>query len=323
MSGWFQISPKLWIALGAIFGLLIAASLIVGAMQRARPDKDYTELVRRNQSWWLMAAIFAVALLLDPIASLVFVGLVSFLALKEYLSIVPQRRADRRALLALYLAIPIQYYWVGTLWYGMFVVFVPVYMLLFIPFALLLTGQTQGFLRAVGTLHWGLMVTVFGLSHAAFVLMLGMAPTAKGPWADPQLGAALLVLLVVLTQLNDVAQYVWGKSFGRGKIAPSISPNKTWAGFLGGVATTVALACAIGPWLTPLPLVHAAILGALLAVAGFVGDLTVSAIKRDLRLKDTGRMIPGHGGILDRVDSLTYTAPLFFHYIVYFFYGAR
>ena len=320
MRGWFDLSPTLLTALGGIFGLLVVASFIIAALKRTRPERDYTELVQRTKSWWLMAAIFTAALLVNRVAALVFLGIVSFLALKEYLSIIPTRRADRRVLFFLYLAIPIQYYWVSIGWYGMFIIFVPVYMLLFLPLPMLIIGETQGFLRAIGTLHWGLMVTVFSLSHAAYTLMLPAAPNAIGEWRDPHTGAALMIYLVVLTQLNDVAQYVWGKLFGRHKIIPAVSPNKTWEGFLGGVVTTAALSAALGPWLTPIDLRNAAILGALLGVAGFVGDVTVSALKRDLGLKDTSQFLPGHGGVLDRVDSLTYTAPLFLHYVRYFCY---
>ena len=320
MRGWFDLSPTLLTALGGIFGLLVVASFIIWALKRARPERDYTELVQRTKSWWLMAAIFTAALLVNRVAALVFLGIVSFLALKEYLSIIPTRRADRRVLFFLYLAIPIQYYWVSIGWYGMFIIFVPVYMLLFLPLPMLIIGETQGFLRAIGTLHWGLMVTVFSLSHAAYTLMLPAAPNAIGEWRDPHTGAALMIYLVVLTQLNDVAQYVWGKLLGRHKIIPAVSPYKTWEGFLGGVVTTTALSAALGPWLTPIDVRNAAILGALLGVAGFVGDVTVSALKRDLGLKDTSQFLPGHGGVLDRVDSLTYTAPLFLHYVRYFCY---
>jgi phosphatidate cytidylyltransferase len=320
MRGWFDLSPTLLTALGGIFGLLVVASFIISVLKRARPERDYTELVQRTKSWWLMAAIFTAALLVNRVAALVFLGIVSFLALKEYLSIIPTRRADRRVLFFLYLAIPIQFYWVSIGWYGMFIIFVPVYMLLFLPLPMLIIGETQGFLRAIGTLHWGLMVTVFSLSHAAYTLMLPAAPNAIGEWRDPHTGAALMIYLVVLTQLNDVAQYVWGKLFGRHKIIPAVSPNKTWEGFLGGVLMTTALSATLGPWLTPIDLRNAAILGALLGVAGFVGDVTVSALKRDLGLKDTSQFLPGHGGVLDRVDSLTYTAPLFLHYVRYFCY---
>jgi phosphatidate cytidylyltransferase len=320
MSGWFVLSPRLATATGGILALLIFASAVIWGLRRARPAQDFTELVQRTKSWWTMAGVFCTALLAGPGLSLAFLAAVSFLALREYVSIVPTRRADRPVLFLLYLAIPVQYYWAGTGWYGMFIIFVPVYMLLILPLPMLVVGRTDGFLRALGTLHLGLMVTVFSLSHAGYALALPDSPGARGAWSDPNLGPILMLYLVVLTQLNDVAQYVWGQLFGRHKIIPAVSPNKTWEGFLGGVATTTLLSAALGPWLTPIDVGGAAILGAILGIAGFVGDVAVSAIKRDLGLKDTSQFLPGHGGVLDRVDSLTYTAPLFLHYVRYFYY---
>jgi phosphatidate cytidylyltransferase len=179
---------------------------------------------------------------------------------------------------------------------------------------MILIGETQGFLRAVGTLHWGLMITVFSLSHMAYMLVL---PEATNP-AGGRMG--LLIFLVVLTELNDVAQYLWGKSFGRRKISPKVSPNKTVAGFIGGVATTVLLAVLFAPYLTPLSFAASLAAGALIGIGGFVGDVTISALKRDIGVKDSGSLLPGHGGILDRLDSLTYTAPLFFHFVHYLYY---
>lgn len=306
------LAPIHW-ALVGIWAILIAASLLVYVISR-RSSKNLQELVQRTQSWWVMVAIFTVAFLVSNTVSVVVFGLVSFLALKEYFSMIPTRRTDRRVLFWAYLAIPIQYFWVYDGYYGMFAVFIPVYMFLFLPFATLFTQRTDGFLRAVGTLNWGLMLCVFAISHAAFLLIL---PPTGGSYSG---GPGLLLFLVFLTQFNDVAQYTWGKLLGRHKIIPAISPNKTWEGFLGGVATTFCLALVTAPLVTPFSMVHAAFAGLLIPVAGFVGDVTVSALKRDLGVKDTGSLIPGHGGILDRIDSLTYTAPLFFHFTRYFYY---
>lgn len=300
----------LWVAAG-VFAVLAAASLIA---YLASFRSGGGELTARVRSWWIMAAIFALALLLGRIAMLVFFGLVSFLALKEYLSLIPTRRADRTVLFWVYLAIPIQFYWVGTDWYGMFAVFIPVYMFLFLPLPMLIRGETQGFLKAIGTLSWGLMAAVYSISHAAFLLVL---PAEGNPVAG---GAGLLLFLVLLTEFNDVAQYVWGRALGRHKVVPRVSPNKTWEGLIGGVATTSLLSFLLAPLLTPLTPWPALALGAFLGVAGFVGDITISAIKRDLGVKDSGTLIPGHGGVLDRLDSLTYTAPLFFHILRYFYY---
>ncbi|MEW5771288.1 MAG: phosphatidate cytidylyltransferase [Pseudomonadota bacterium] len=300
--------------LGGIFALLIVASLAVFGLRRAHPERDYAELAARVNSWWVMAGVFAAAMALDRSLSIVFLALVSFLALKEYFSLIPTRRADRRVLFWAYLAIPAQFYWVATGWYGMFIIFIPVYLFLLLPMRMVLIGETAGFLRAAGSLHWGLMLTVFNLSHMAFLLAL---PAAGNPAGG---GAGLVLFLMFLTQFNDVAQYVWGKTLGRHKIIPKVSPKKTWEGFLGGVATTTLAATLLAPLLTPLAGWEGPAAGLLIGLAGFVGDVNISALKRDLGIKDSGSLIPGHGGILDRVDSLTFTAPLFFHFLYYLHY---
>jgi phosphatidate cytidylyltransferase len=292
-----------WVV-GGILAILVIASILIRVLPHQAESESYIELKRRVQSWWVMVFIFVGALVIDRRLSVVVFAFISFLALKEYVSAIPTRRVDRRALFWAYLSIPVQYYWAGTGYYGMFIIFIPVYLFLLIPLRLVLAGETKGFLRAAGTLHWGLMVTVFSLSHGAFLLSL------EG-------GAGLLLYLVVLTQSNDVAQFVSGKSFGKRKIVPLVSPNKTWAGFIGGVIITSGLAMALAPLLTPLSPGESAIAGVIIAVGGFFGDLTVSAVKRDLGIKDMGATIPGHGGVMDRVDSLTYTAPLFFHLVYY------
>lgn len=303
----------LW-SLGGLYGILLVASLVVLFLRWRGPDKDRTELARRISSWWYIVTVFTLAMVLSRQVAVVFFALVSFLALKEYLSIVPTRSADRSVLFWAYLAIPLQYYWVSQAWYGMFIIFIPVYVFLLLPMRMVLTSETKDFLRAAATLHWGIMTLVFGISHIAYLLVL---PQDKNPGAG---GAGLVLFLVFLTQFNDVAQYIWGNLLGRHKIIPRVSPHKTWEGFLGGVATTTLLAFILSRWLTPLTAQTALVAGVLISVAGFVGDVTISALKRDIGVKDTGTLLPGHGGILDRIDSLTYTAPLFFHFIYYLHY---
>lgn len=301
--------------IGAITGLLILASIVTMLMRHVRPNVDYTELRNRTRTWWVLVLLFTGSLMVGDRAMIVLLGFMSFLAFKEYLSLIPTRRADHRVLFWAYLSIPVQYYWVGIHWYGMFIIFIPVYMFLLLPARMIMIGQTKGFLHAVGTIQWGLMFTVYFLSHLAFLLVLE-SPDHLGV----SIGPGLLMMLVFLTQFNDVAQYVWGKLLGRVRVAPTVSPGKTLAGLLGGIATTVAIAIALGPWLVPIMnWRHAAVLGLIIGVGGFLGDLTLSAVKRDLGVKDCGSMLPGHGGILDRVDSLTYTAPLFFHFVHYCF----
>jgi phosphatidate cytidylyltransferase len=301
-------------AFGGVFALLILATSIIYSLPFLKPEKDNTELKQRIKTWWIMVSLFAVALLLHRSVALIFFAFVSFLALKEYLSLIPTRQSDRRVLFWAYLAIIIQYIWIYINWYGMFLIFIPVYMFLFLPTRMVTLGETQGFLKAVGTLQWGLMLTVFSLGHMAYLLML---PSQGNPIAG---GAGLLFYLVFLTEINDISQYIWGKNFGQNKVLPSVSPNKTWEGLLGGIATTVLLAVALAPLLTPFDLRHSLAIGLLIGITGFIGDVTISALKRDLGIKDSGNLLPGHGGILDRIDSLTYTAPLFFHFTVYFYF---
>ncbi len=311
--GWSALTPEVRWTLAGVFGLLLIASASVAFLRWRNPDK-HLELKQRVASWWIMVVIFTLAMVLTRTVSLLFFAFISFLALKEFLSLIPIRRADRRVLFWAYLCIPLQYVWVYLEWYGLFIIFIPVYVFLLLPVRMLIVGQTEGYIRAAGTTHWGLMTAVFSLSHAAFLLILRDKE-------NPELhaGPGLMLFLVMLTQLNDVAQFVWGKSLGRRKIVPSVSPNKTWAGFLGGAGTTAALAGLLGPVLTPMSVWQSLPAGLIIGVGGFFGDINLSALKRDLGIKDTGSLLPGHGGLLDRVDSLTYTAPLFFHYVYYLF----
>ncbi|MFL1454269.1 phosphatidate cytidylyltransferase [Marinobacter sp. GN3S48] len=301
-------------AIAGLFLLLVAGSVAERVLASRMEAEAHRELRQRINSWWIMVGILLVVLIIGRGASLVFFAVLSFLALREFFSILPVRHTDRRVILALYLMIPVHYYWISLEWYGVFIIFIPVYLFLFIPFALLMLGETKGFIRSATSYQWAVMTTVFAISHVAYLLIL---PAERNPAGGP---VGLVLYLLFLTQFNDVAQYVWGKTLGKRKIVPKISPNKTWAGFVGGVATTMVLAMLLAPWLTPLSMPEGLLAGLLIGVAGFVGDLTVSATKRDLGIKDTGRLIPGHGGILDRIDSLMYTAPLFFHYLYYLKY---
>lgn len=324
MSQWLQFShltPVVRLVLLGVFAVLLIASAVSMALIKLKPQKDWSELRARIRTWWVIAALVAGSLLLSPQAAIWFFALVSFLALKEFFSLIPTRRADRRVMFWAYAAIPVQYAWIATGQYGMFIIFVPVYLFLLLPTRMILIGETKGFLQAIATVQWGLMGTVFFLSHATYLLVLniGEHPRVAPAWPDDQVshypGPGLLLLLLVLTQCNDVAQFMWGKSFGRHKISPGVSPNKTVEGFLGGLGTTILLATLLGPAMTMLDYPRAAITGLIIGVTGLLGDLNISALKRDLGVKDAGATLPGHGGVLDRIDSLIFTAPVFFHFI--------
>lgn len=323
-----HLAPEVWQILWIIVAALTASSVLVGWLRRLRREKDFSEVTHRVRTWWVIVGLFVLALIPSPTSAVWFLAFVSFLALKEFLSMTPTRRADRRVLFYGYIAIIAQYYFAAIGWYGMFITFVPVMMFVIIPTRMILIGQTDGFLRAAGSLQWALMLTVFSLSHAAYLLALdpseAIAPRMAGQYPSEisrvHPGPGLLLFLVLLTELNDIFAWCWGKTCGHRKIAPAISPGKTYGGFIGGAATTIGLATLIGPQLTLMDWRISALAGILIAFCGLMGDLCMSALKRDLKIKDFGATLPGHGGVLDRVDSLVFTAPLFFHF-VYFIYG--
>lgn len=296
-----------------IVALLVIATSIRLVLGITNKTADYTELRQRIQSWWWMIGILFFVFIFSQNAAIVFFAFLSFIALKEFLSIVPTRLSDRRVIFWLYLAIPLQYLWVNMAWYGMFVIFIPVYIFLFIPMRMVIIGETKGFIKSAGILHWSVMLTVFAISHIAFLLVL----PEKNHWSG---GVGLVIYLLFMTQFNDVCQYVWGKLLGKHKIIPKVSPNKTWEGFIGGLLTLTIVSSFIAPYLTPLNWLEGLGAGLIICLGGFFGDVVISSVKRDLQIKDSGNLIPGHGGILDRIDSLIYTAPLFFHYLYYLHY---
>ena len=296
-----------------IFGVLIFASTLFFVMGKIKPHVDFGELKSRTKSWWVMATIFIAATLLNTTISYVSLAFLSFLAFRELYSLLDFRNADRRAIFWALVAIPIQYYLAYIQWYGAFIIFIPVVMFLILPVRLVLKGETEGIIKSMSNLQWSLMLTVFGLSHMAYLISL---PEVDGFQSG---GRGLLLFLVFLTEINDVLQFTWGKLLGNKKIIPKVSPNKTWMGFIGGLCSTVLIGYGLA-FLTPLSTPQVLLVSFMIALSGFLGDVVMSAVKRDIGVKDTGSAIPGHGGILDRIDSLSYSAPVFFHIVYYMAY---
>ena len=216
----FEIPRNSLFTMAALTGVLVIASVVLLVLRVRDPGKNFSELRLRLRSWWWMIALLFLFLVMGRKASVFFFAFLSFLALKEMLSIVPTRQADRRVIFWAYLSIPVQYYWVYIGWYGMFIIFIPVYAFLFLPMRMVITGETRGFIRAAGIIHWAVMLTVFCLSHVAYLLTLPVKRADAGP-----IGLVLFVLS--MTELNDVGQYISGKLLGRHKIIPKVSPNKT------------------------------------------------------------------------------------------------
>lgn len=299
----------MWIAAGVFGGLSLASVTGFVLSRTAKSDNakaTVTNMNARTRSWWIMVVIFALSFVLGTGGSMVLFGFISILALREYMSLISPVPADHRTLFwSFFVFTPVQYIFWYEGWYGLAIILIPVYAFLFIPTRLTLSHETAGFLDRAARIHWGLMICIYCISYAPGLL------TLKIPGYEGQ-DAKLLLFLVMVAQLSDVFQYIWGKLLGRHKIAPTISPNKTWEGFAGGVAT----ACAVGTalyWMTPFKPLEALGMSFAITIMGFAGGLTMSAIKRDRGVKDFGTTIEGHGGILDRMDSICFSAPLFFH----------
>ena len=270
------------------------------------------EVLARIRSWWVMSLVFLTAWWCGFLATVFLFLLISALALREYLTLIDSKRADHRALVWSFLLItPAQYYLIAIDWYGLFSIFIPVYGFLFVVTRAAISGDNENFLARVAKIHWGLMTCVFLISHAPALLTLPIVGFETRQYE-------VFFYLVVLTELSDVFQFLAGKLIGKHKVAPLVSPNKTVEGLVGGMLLTALSALALGA-LTPYAPWVDFVCGLLICLAGFCGGLCMSAVKRDRGQKDFGTLIAGHGGMLDRVDSLCFTAPLLFHFTRYFF----
>jgi phosphatidate cytidylyltransferase len=303
-----------WLIAAGILGVLVLASLIGWVLKlRLAPDRPHSvidNLNARVKAWWLMVVVIGLALLAGKLGAIVLFAFVSFSALREYASITPTRRGDHSVLLlSFFVVIPFQYLLIGLDWYGFYSIFIPVYCFLVLPMVAVVRGEVRDFLSRSAMLQWGLMICVFSISHVPALLTLDI-PGYEGR------NAFLLVFLILIVQSSDVLQYVWGKLFGKTKVAPDVSPSKTVAGLVGGAASATALGTALW-WITPFSPLEAALVSFALVLMGFLGGLVMSAIKRDRGVKDWGTMIEGHGGMLDRLDSVCFSAPIFFHIVRY------
>jgi phosphatidate cytidylyltransferase len=300
----------------SVFGVLITASVIGNILSRKVKSEagkaTVANLVSRVNSWWVMVVILFGALSMAETGATIVFAFISFLVLREFITATPTRRADHLALfVAFFLAVPYQFYLVHTGWYGMFVILIPVYAFVVMPMLTVLGGDVTDFLERNARTQWGLMVCVYFISHIPMILQLD--------WPELPLGKeGLIIFLVIVVQGSDVLQYVWGKLCGRRPISPRLSPKKTIEGFVLGVLSASLLGASLH-WMTPCNAWQAFLVALLLCVLGFFGGLILSAIKRERGIKDWGTLIEGHGGMMDRMDSLCFSAPLYFHILHYFF----
>ncbi|MFL0422545.1 MULTISPECIES: phosphatidate cytidylyltransferase [Kocuria] len=321
-----------WWFLAGLLGFLVLATVVAEMMYRRTASEGLRATLlnvrQRIFAWWIMVAVLVGSLALGETAVVLLFLALSLLALREFANLLPPGERDRRVLSWIMVVLaPLHFWFVWEHWYGMFAIFIPVYAFLFLPVLLALSGRTESFLHRAALSQWGLMVCVYALSYLPAVLQLPVAIHEGRAAADGSAvgsggveAGALLLFLAVVVQGSDVLQYLWGKTVGRHRIAPTVSPNKTWEGFVGGVLSATALGAALW-WLTPFTPWQAGVLALVSCLLGFVGGLVMSSLKRDRGIKDFGALIPGHGGILDRMDSLVFAAPVFFHLTRFFFAG--
>jgi phosphatidate cytidylyltransferase len=312
----FATDTALFRLLAGVLGLLVVASAVgwglSGRATTASKRATVDNINARIRAWWVMALVFMASLATGAAGSILLFSLISFLALREFVTLAPTAPGDHRALVwCFFVAMPLEYLliWIG--WYGLFSILIPVYISIFVAIRTVLAGDTRRFLERTATTQWGLMICVYFVSYVPALLMLRI------PGYEHQ-NAALIFFLVLVVQMSDVLQYIWGKTVGRSPVAPSISPNKTWEGLAGGIVCATAIGTGIW-WATPFSPAAAAAMAFAVSAMGFCGGLIMSAIKRDRGVKDYGSLIQGHGGVLDRIDSLCFAAPVFFHMTRFFF----
>jgi len=295
-----------------IFGVLIVASVIGYVLQqRLSPDGSNAAIENLNariKAWWVMVVLIGIAFIAGRAGVILLFAFCSFAALREFVTLINTKRADHWALAAaFFVALPVQYYLLWAEQYGIYSIFIPVYAFLFMPIIAVLRGDTERFLVRIAEVQWALMICVFCASHVPALLTLHI-PGYEGR------NVLLIAFLVIVVQLSDALQYVWGKLFGKTKIAPRLSPSKTVEGFVGGVISASLIGAALW-WVTPFTPLQAGLLAFVITIMGFFGGLVMSAIKRDRGVKDWGHLIEGHGGLIDRLDSVVFSAPIFFHLV--------
>jgi phosphatidate cytidylyltransferase len=312
-------NSDLWTLVLGILAVLLLASVIGYILQRRlSPDGSNASIENLNariKAWWVMVILIGIAFLAGRIGVLVLFGFCSFAALREFITLTHTKRADHWALAtAFFIVLPLQYFLLWAEQYGIFSIFIPVYAFLLMPIISVLRGDTERFLDRIAEVQWALMICVFCASHVPALLTLHI-PGYEGR------NVLLIAFLVIIVQLSDVLQYVWGKLFGRTKIAPKLSPSKTVEGFVGGVASATLIGAGLW-WITPFTPFQAGLLAFIITMMGFFGGLVMSAIKRDRGVKDWGNLIEGHGGLIDRLDSVVFSAPIFFHLVRYWWSAA-
>ncbi len=317
---------KIFALVGIVLAILATATGI-GQFLKRHPDRGLnpglvTTFNNRLRAYWLLCAVLAAAIIGGNGFTFTLFGFLSFWALREFITLTPTRLGDHRALFWVFFVItPLQYVLVAFNQYELFNVLIPVYAFLFVLARVAIAGDFKRYLERTAKIQAGLLICVYSLSYAPALLKLPLGQY-DSDWTlikyegNP---VGLLIFFILMVQLSDAMQFAWDKLFGRRVIAPSISPNKTWEGLVGGSGSTALIAMSLS-WVTPFQPWVAGLMGMLISFMGFAGGITMSAIKRDRGVKDYGTLVEGHGGVLDRIDSICFAAPVFYHLTRAFYY---
>lgn len=325
--------PTLILASVVLIVLGLASSIAHYLTRQASPSINpaiVQRFVLRLWAWWLMFAILIAGLFLYRIGTIVLFGLVSFWAFREFITMTPTRRGDHRALFwSLVVFTPLQYVLIGlsdsglTYWnhkpinfYEIYSIMIPVYASLFIPARIAMAGDHKRFLERSAQIQAGLLICVYCLSFAPALLDLNLIRSDGTPWGGSNAG--LLFFFVLISQVSDIFQWVWSRIGRQNVIAKDVSSSRTWDGVIGGSLST-GIVGAVLYWVTPFTPWEAAFLSIVVASLGFAGGMTMSAIKRDRGVHDYGTLVMGHAGVLDRIDTLCFSAPIFYHLTRFFF----
>jgi phosphatidate cytidylyltransferase len=325
---------RTYVLLAVILSTLGIATIVGLILSRREKIGIESAIVRRFnhklQVWWMMTSIFALGFLLHRIGVVVLFGMVSFWALREFITMTPTRRGDHRTLFWVFFVFtPLQYILIalgssppsflggskGIDYYDFYSIMIPVYASLFIPARAAIAGDYKRFLERSAKIQSGLLICVYSLSYAPAILDLQLVQTDGSKWDGSSV--SVLIFFVLIAQLASVFERAWGKLAGRHVIAEKINASRTWEGFLGSMVTTGLVAAALY-WATPFHWWEAGILGAVVTVMACAGTMTMSAIKRDRGVTDTGTLVQGHAGVLDQIDNICFAAPVFYHFTRFF-----
>lgn len=323
LGGGLWLTTGTYLLLAVILAALMIATVVGLVLSRRESLGIESAIVRRFnvkvRVWWTMVAIFFLAFLLHRVGVVVLFFLVSFWALREFISMTPTRRGDHRTLFWIFFVFtPLQYILIGlgSDYYDFYSIMIPVYASLFIPARAAIAGDYKRFLERSAKIQAGLLICVYSLSYAPAMLDLDLVRTGGQRWDGSNV--TLLVFFVLIAQLSLALERGWGRLAGHHVIAEKINASRTWEGILGSMVTTGLIAAAFS-WATPFYPWEAGVMGAVVTIMAGAGSLTMSAIKRDRGVHDTGTLVQGHAGVLDQIDSICFAAPIFYHLTRFFF----